>query len=149
MFEYHYSQITSGYRWNCLQRILNTIGLEPTGLGDVQIDGVWYTVLTFSRALITAEKSQVDAIMADNPSYPPKTAHTVYRLKEIWETRGEFSTKLGTMPFHIYYDESVRGSGVFDRIELHFQKTLGASEENKLRDEYNLMFWNKAKSTSS
>jgi hypothetical protein len=136
MNTYYYPQVTGGYRWNMLQRIYNTIGLEPTGSGDVQQDGVWKTYLTFSRALTTQEKASVDAIMADNPTFPPTTTNTVYTLKDIWETRQEFSTKLGNLQFRIYYSESVPGSGLLDRIELHFLKNLSAAERNKVADEH-------------
>lgn len=129
--DYIYPKVNGGYRWNLLQRVFNTIGLEPTNLSDVGDT----TVLSFSRELTVAEKLLVDGIMADNPTFPPTTINTVYNLKDIWETRQEFATKLGNLPFKIYYNESVPGSNVFDRIELHFDKVLGAAERNKVTDE--------------
>lgn len=129
---YYYPIVSqTGYRWNMLQRIYNTIGLEPINSGDVGDQ----TYLTFSRELTVQEKASVDAIMADNPTFPPTTTNTVYSLKDIWETRQEFSTKLGNLQFRIYYNESVPGSGLFDRVELHFLKTLSAAEKNKVVDE--------------
>lgn len=131
MFDYEYTKVNGGYRWNLLQRVFNTIGLEPTNLSDIGES----TFLSFSRELTPAEKLLIDAIMADNPTRPPTSTNTVYILKDIWETRQEFSTKLGNLPFKIYYSESVPNSNVFDRIELHFAKILGAAERNKVVDE--------------
>lgn len=131
MFDYSYPQVNGGYRWNLLQRVFNTINLYPTNLSDVGD----LTVLSFDRELTPAEKTLVDAIMVDNPTRPPTTTNTVFTLKDIWETRQEFATKLGNLPFKIYYNESVPGSNNFDRIELHFAKVLGAAERNKVVDE--------------
>ena len=130
--QYYYTEIGNvGYRWNMLQRIKVALGFEPVSTGDTG----GFTVLIFSRDLTEQEKTLLDGVMADNPTYPPVTTNTVYQLKDIWETREEFSTKIGTLPFNIYYTESVLGSNVFDRIELHFKKVLGAAEKNKVQDE--------------
>jgi hypothetical protein len=134
--DYPYTQVTTGYRWNILERVKNEVGVLPTNLSDVSISDVWYTVVSFDRELTTIEKGKLDVTMADNPGYPPaEPVNTVYNLKDIYETRGEFSTVLGNLPFFIYYNESTPGAG-FDRIQLHFRKGLGQAEKNKVVNEF-------------
>lgn len=142
---YQYPQVTSGYRWNILQRCINEVGVEPTNLSDISISDVWYTVVEFSRELTAQEKSNLDTLMVSNPGYPPtEPANTVYQILDIWETRGEFSTKLGNLQFNIYYNESVPGVSGFDRIQLHFKKALGSAEKNKVKDEHSKLLTLKA-----
>jgi hypothetical protein len=136
MFDYQYPQVTSGYRWNILERVKNEVGIEPINLSDVSISDVWYTVVSFDRELTAEEKTKLDTTMADNPGFPPtEPTNTVYNLKDIYETRLEFSTVLGNLPFFIYYNESTPGAG-FDRIQLHFKKGLSQAEKNKVKDEF-------------
>lgn len=135
--QYPYPQVTTGYRWNILERIKNEVGIIPTNLSDVSISDVWHTVVETDGELTAEEKTKLDTLMANNPGFPPTEAvNTVYNVKDIWETRLEFSTVLGNLPFFIYYNESVPGSGVFDRIQLHFRKGLGQAEKNKVKDEF-------------
>lgn len=134
--QYFYPQVQGGYRWNMLQRIINTIGIEPINSGDMEMNGSMVTFIEFSAPLTEANKTLLDGIMATNPTFPPPTTNSVYQIKDIWETRQEFSTKVGNLPFKIYYNESVPGSGNIDRIEMHFAKTLGSAEKNKVVDEF-------------
>jgi hypothetical protein len=130
--DYQYTQVTTGYRWNILERIKNEVGITPTNLSDVSISDVWYTVVSFDRELTAEEKTKLDTLMANNPGYPPtEPTNTVYN----YETRLEFSTVLGNLPFFIYYNESTPGSG-FDRIQLHFKKGLSQAEKNKVVSEF-------------
>jgi hypothetical protein len=132
---YFYPQVVGGYRWNMLQRCLNEVGIEPIDSGDTS----GQTYLAFSRELTLTEKIALDLLMLSNPTFPPaNTGKTTYEIKDIWETRQQFSVAVGggvALEFFIYYTESVPGSGSFDRIQLHFKKALSASERNKVADE--------------
>jgi hypothetical protein len=129
---YYYPTIgNSGYRWNALQRVHNAIGIEPIGLGDVGEQ----TYLQFDRELTEAEQTTVTAVMADNPTYPPATTNTVFSLLDVWNRRQEIATELG-LPYDLYYNESVQGSGDVDTIEIHFKKELTAEEIQRVYDNY-------------
>jgi hypothetical protein len=127
---YWYTQVSGGYRWNMLQRIFNAIGIEPIGSGDVS----GQTYLQFSRALTDLERVSVDAIMADNPTFPPVNAGTTYVIRDVWNQKSLFETNLG-FSYKIYYSESVPGSGNVDQIELHFG-ALTNTQKNKVASEY-------------
>lgn len=127
---YYYPQVSGGYRWNMLQRIFNAIGLEPIGSGDIGNQ----TYLDFSRELTAAEKTQVDTIMANNPTFPPTNPGTTYVIRDVWNQKAFFESQLG-FPYKIYYSESVPGSGNVDQIELHFG-TLTNTQKNKVSSEY-------------
>jgi hypothetical protein len=133
---YTYPNFT-GYHWNAEQRCTNEVGVTPLYSEQPVIYGVRNLSLHFDRELTPAEKTKLDTLMASNPGYPPtEAANTVYTLKDIWETRNEFSTVLGNLPFFIYYNESNPGVSGFDRIQLHFKKGLSQAEKNKVKDEH-------------
>lgn len=132
---YTYNHIVGGYRWNILQRIIVTIGIEPLGIGDTMVGESMKTFVQFSTALSPANKSTLDTIMADNPQYPPSTSNTIGLITDIWNERAAFQTAIG-LTYTIYYDESVRGSGNVNQIKLHFNKSLTNTEKNKVKSEY-------------
>jgi hypothetical protein len=131
--KYFYPQIdrSKGYAWNMLQRILNTIGIEPIGSGDV----AGQTYLEFSRDLTNAEKAQVDSIMANNPTIPPVDTGSVFIIRDVWNQKDLIATQMG-FPYKVYYSESVPGSGNVDQIELHFASTLTTTQKNKIISAY-------------
>jgi len=132
MVTYNYPSVgNGGYRWNILQRVFNTIGIEPAGLGDIGDQ----TVLQFERPLTEEEKVALDAVMANNPTYPPATTNTVFSLLDVWNRRQEIATELG-LPYDLYYNESVQGSGDIDTIEIHFKKELTTEEIQRVYDNY-------------
>lgn len=129
---YYYTSVGSGgYRWNMLQRIFNTVGIEPTETGDVGEQ----TYVKFTRELTEAEKTLLDGVMADNPTYPPEPNGTRFVIIDVWNRRSEIITAMG-IEYKVYYSESVPGSGDVDQIELHFNKTLTTQERNKVASEY-------------
>jgi hypothetical protein len=133
--EYKYPQVTGGYRWNMVQRILNEVGLKPTMTGDVPEGDTMKTVVSFNRALTENEKAVLDTVMASNPTLPPANSGTVLKIKDIWNKLNDFKTATG-QEFKLYYSESVLGSGNVDQIELHASKTFTTQERNKVLAEY-------------
>lgn len=130
--KYSYPQISSvGYRWNLLQRILNTIGIEPFALSDVAGE----TILEFNRDLTAAEKVQVDAIIANNPTLPPANSGSTFTIRDVWNQKDLIGTQMGFL-YKVYYSESVPGSGNVDQIELHFSQILTTTQRNKIISEY-------------
>jgi len=129
--EYRYMRVPSGYTWNMLQVILNTIGIEPNYAGDTETE----TVLRFPRELTIGEKSQLDTIMAGDPKHPPVPVGSKFQIKDLWEFRDALKTVMA-LEFDIYYAESVPGSGHFDMIQMHFQTSLSNQEKNRVVSAY-------------
>jgi hypothetical protein len=129
--KYFYPEVTGGYRWNMLQRILNKIGIEPVVTGDVGGE----TYVEFTRDLTPAEKTQVDQIMADNPTLPPNPTGSRFVIRDVWNQKDSIATAMG-FPYQVYYSESVPGSGNVDQVELHFSQTLTTTQRNKIVSEY-------------
>lgn len=130
---YRYPQVQGGYRWNMLQRIAHAVGLEPVGTSDVQVDSQWETCLTFSRELTEAEKAALDAVMADNPTFPPSSP-TRFVVRDVWNQRNAIAAAIG-VPYRIFYSQSVEG-GEVDQVELHFDRPLTEAEKGRVRDTY-------------
>ena len=128
---YIYPQVVDGFRWNMLKRIKNEVGIEPINLSDTNNE----TFVYFDRKLTDQEKSTLDSVMKDSPSYPPKTTNTVFKIEDIWERLTKFNSQTG-FDFKLYYSESVSGSGKFDQIELHASKQLTDLEQAKVKEEY-------------
>jgi len=128
---YYYPKIEWGYRWNLLQRCLHEVGLEPNLVGDTANE----TYLRFERELTSQEKVNLDALMANNPQFPPNTKGTVFKIIDVWNRRSEITQAMG-LEYKVFYTESVPGSGDVDQIELHFSKTLSTQERNRVTNEY-------------
>jgi hypothetical protein len=129
---YSYPKLSEGgYRWNCLQRILNTIGIEPTGLSDIGAE----TVVDFSRELTEQEKTILDSVMADNPCYPPSLTGSRFIIADVWNRRAEIFSDIG-YEYDVYYSESIPGSNNIDQIELHFNQSLTLDQINKVMNAY-------------
>lgn len=134
--EYKYTQVSGGYRWNMVMRILNEVGIKPTMTGDTPDgSGGMNTVIRFDRELTETEKATLDVVMASNPTKPPVASGTVLKIKDIWNHLNDFKLATG-QDFKLYYSESVPNSGVVDTIELHASKTLSTQERNKVLSEY-------------
>lgn len=135
IFQYDYPQVIGGYRFNMLQRIFKECGIWPLDCPDIMIDGVWRTVPTFDIALSAEQKSALDILMADNPTFPPTPTGTKFQAIDLYENRATLSTKWGKN-FWVWWDESVRGSGSFDKVLLYFDDNLSIAQRNAVRTEY-------------
>lgn len=136
MTTYYYPPVIGGYLWNLIQRVTNTLGVAPVGVGTTSLDSTVQTYLTFDAPLVVAQKLALDAIMADNPTQPPTPIGPRLIIKDIWETRSAFKTAIGGFDFAIYISESTLGSGLFDQIELHFATSLTTAQRNKVLAEF-------------
>jgi len=134
MTSYRYPQVAGGFRWNALQRIKKAIGIEPIGTADLVLD-VPITVLTFDRELTRAEKTALDAVMADNPTFPPTTGGTRFIIRDVWNQRSFLEGRLGRS-YDLYYQESTPGSGDVDEIVLVFSTTLTTGQRDQVISEF-------------
>lgn len=135
MAEYIYNQVAKdGYRWNILQRCLNEVGIEPINCFDTQIDGILKTILSFSRELTIAEKTNLDTLMANNPTLPPTTGGTIFKIDDIWEKLANFRSTTG-IQWKLYFSQSV-ANGPIDTIELHAGQTLTTPQKNQTRNAF-------------
>jgi hypothetical protein len=129
--EYKYPQVSGGYRWNMVQRILQTVGIKPTMTGDSS----GFTVINFDRELTAPEKTLLDGVMADNPTQPPTLTGTKFVIKDIWSQKATIGTAMGAT-YRVYYSESVLGSGDINQIEIHFDTNLTTTQRNKVLTAY-------------
>ena len=130
--EYRYAQVNGGYRWNLMERCRNEVGVNPIMAGDV----AGFTVVTFDRELTAVEKTKLDALMNDNPTFPPNVLNsTKFIIRDVWNQRATIQTAMG-LTYMVYYSESTPGNGVIDQIELHFASTLTTAQRNKIISEY-------------
>jgi hypothetical protein len=130
---YRYPQVQGGYRWNMLQRIEASLGFEPVATSDVQFDAVWQTCLTFDRALTDEEKAALDAVMADNPTFPPSSP-TRFVVRDLFDQRDAIGAAIGC-PYRVYYSQSTP-DGPVDQVELHFSAVLTDAEKARVIEEY-------------
>lgn len=134
---YTYPLVTGGYRWNMLKRCLYEVGLEPINSGDAGEQ----TYLTFERELTAAEKTALDTLMADNPTYPPTAGVSAqFLVDDIWEKFLQFRTACGLPNLKLYYTESVPGSGKIDSIVLQHPTPLTNTQKTSVRDAYRNLF---------
>src|SRR3990172_3646540 len=129
--EYRYAQVSGGYRWNLMERCRNEVGVNPIMAGDVA--GV--TVVAFDRELTITEKAKLDALMNNNPTFPPNFPGSKFIIRDVWNQKATIQAAMG-FPYTVYYSESTPGSGVVDQIELHFASILTAAQRNKIVSEY-------------
>lgn len=134
---YYFSQVQGGYRWNMINRIKETIGIEPISTCDVDVDEVKQTAIEFDRDLTKEEYVQLEAIMADDPAIAPESP-TVFKIKDIYNHLDAFNKATG-LNLSIYYSESVPGSGDVDMIELHADRVLTEAERDTVRDAYSAL----------
>lgn len=130
---YEYPQAQGGYRWNMLQRVLQATGLEPVGASDVQIDENWKTCLTFDQELSTEQKAALDALMANNPTFPPES-QCRFVVADVWNQKAAIAQRIG-VPYRIFYSQSTPG-GEVDQVELHFDRALTPVEKAKVMRVY-------------
>lgn len=114
-----------------LQRILHTVGMEPVGSGDIE----GKTVLEFDRELNEEEKANLDKVMADDPTLPPKNPGSRFLIRDVLNFQKQISEAIG-YPYTLFYSESVPGSGNVDQIELHFAESLTQEQKEKVLSEY-------------
>jgi hypothetical protein len=132
---YYYPLVVGGYRWNILMRCLHEVGIEPSGISDMNDQ----TVIQFSRALTTTEKAALDVLMNSNPSYPPTTGVGVTVI-DIWEDFDGFKAACNLPNLKLYYTESVVGSGKIDRLYLWHPTSLTNGQRNALKTAYTNLF---------
>ena len=125
-YEYNGNLLESGYTWNVLQRINNSIGVHPF---NVSYTGM-FTIVQFENELSVDDKMVLDEIMTSNPTYPPYNSGTTFLIDDIWNKRSEIVAAMG-LPFDVYFSESVIGSKDIDQIELHFNE-LNQTHKNKV-----------------
>lgn len=127
MSTYTYNKFQSGYRWNAIQRIKDSVGLEPLQICNLQIDGIEKTQITFNRELTELEKANLDNIVANNPEFPPAPVGTVYKIDDIWEKLANFRSTTN-IQWKLYFSQSTPG-GPIDQIELHANTTLTTQQK--------------------
>lgn len=133
---YQYPQVVDGYRWNMLQRIAQEVGIAPVGTSDCQFDGDWHTVIIFDRSLTEEEKSALDALMHNAPTFPPSSP-TRFVVQDLWNQREAISQAIG-IPYRIFYSQSVPG-GEVDQVEMHFDRELTDDEKLRVLNEYAML----------
>lgn len=126
MVQYSYPKIMTGYRWNFLQRCKYELGIDKVGIGDM---GEEETVISFDEELTDEQKAILDNIMDNDPQNPNPEWDSV----EIVDL--EYAAK--DMGLMIFYVESVKGSGVYDRIKLCSKTTI---DRNKAKEEFSNLF---------
>lgn len=131
---YWYPQVSGGYRWNMLQRCVYQVGLEPINTGDAN----GQTYLTFSRALTTTEKANLDALMADNPTFPPSTGVGLI-IKDIYENWASFKADTQLPNLQLFYSQSTSG-GAVDQIYLWNPTALTTAQKNRVKTAYSNLF---------
>lgn len=118
-----------------IQRIKKGVGLEPLDTGDAFVNGGWKTVITFIRELTATEKTTLDTIMADNPTFPPATTGSKFIIDDIEAKKAQVEQQMG-LTFDLFYIETTPGSGVIDEIIIQFSRQLTNSEKNKVKGIY-------------
>ena len=135
-YAYAYPQVSiSGNRWNMLQRIKNTVGIEPSYSGDHQDNGAWRTVVSFTRDLTVAEKALLDVLMAGDPTRPPAPLGTQFSIEDLDAELQKFRTTTG-INWALYLGESVPNSGRFDRLLIQAPTVLNNSTKNGVRSAF-------------
>jgi hypothetical protein len=129
--DYYYPKVSGGYRWNMLKRCLWEVGIEPIGSGDIGEQ----TCLTFDRELTTTEKTKLDNLMADNPTFPPSSGVTVV-IRDLWEEFEGFKTACGLPDLRIFFVEATTGSGIVNRIKLWHPTPLTATQKTNVKTAY-------------
>ena len=131
MSTYYYPQVsTDGYRWNMLQRCLYEVGLEPIGSGDVGTQ----TYLEFSRDLTAAEKTKLDTLMSDNPTFPPSGGGG-FIIKDIYENFTQFKVDAKLPNLQLYYTQSQAG-GAVNQVHLWNPVVLTNANKNNINQAY-------------
>jgi hypothetical protein len=139
IYSYDYPQVRreseGGYTFNMITRIIKDVGIEPFNTSDVQFGGVWRTVIDFTVALTAPQKAALDALMANDPCFPPTPTGTRYVSLDLYENRALLRTKFNKT-FWIWWQESVPGSGSFDRVLIYFDDVLTTGNRNTVASEY-------------
>lgn len=126
--------ISDGYHFNLMQRVAYHFGFNIDEVSCGKTSQSIY--ITVPRELTAQEQTELQTIFADNPQKAPaNTGNTILSIVDVWENRAAFQAQIG-LNYRIYYSESVPDSGVFDRIEFHFDKTLTNKELNDVKAAY-------------
>jgi hypothetical protein len=128
---YIFPQVNGGYRWNMFQRIYYAIGLRQTASWDAN----GKTYLVFERALTESEETLLNDIMNNDPTNPPATTNTEFKVKDLYEFQTDLMNSMG-LSFKMFFSESISGSGRIDMINLQFDKVLTSQEKNKVINMY-------------
>ena len=137
-FRYTFPVITGdGYFWHLANKAQIISGQFPitryrTGTS---------TVLVFATELSTQDEADIRALFDDpnttlDPVHPVITGGDKFRIKDIWETRADFQTAIGGMPFSIWFTKSSGGILKPDQIDLHFQQLLTNPQKNAIKNTY-------------
>lgn len=132
--EYQYSKV-SGYRWNAVQKIALSLGIE---MNKIYIsDNEIYTYVGFNNMELDANQKEIlDGIMANNPCLPPlNTGNTTYKIADLWSMREWFYSTIGLRPVMWFEEGSPDGTGEC-YIYLQFPRTLTNQEKNKIISTY-------------
>jgi len=135
MHAYKFNQITGGYRYNIFERCLLEVGIFPDSIYDIYENERYVTYIQFNRELTELELNALTTLMNNNPQFPPTSNNTVFYIKDIVASFAQFEADFG-IGLKLYYSETITGSGIIDRLELHASKVLTAQEKNKLRGLY-------------
>lgn len=131
MSAYYYPLVVGGYRWNILQRCTSEVGVTPNDISDLGDQ----TVMGFARDLTTVEKTKLDTLMADQPSFPPKGGGG-FIIKDIWENFAKFKTDANLPNLQLYYSQST-GTGTVDQVYLWNPAPLTNSNKNNIKTAFN------------
>lgn len=136
MHKYSYPKISGGYRFNFIERCKAEIGISPTAIYDISREGKHTTVIEFHDQLSELQLNSLNSLINNNPQQPPSSQNkTIFVVKDLYEIFDEFKRDFG-LNLSIYYSESVKNSGMIDRIEIHCDRILTQPEKNKLRNLY-------------
>jgi hypothetical protein len=117
-----------------LQRCVNEVGIEPTNTGDEFNGNIMVTFLEFTRDLTATEKTKLDTLMANNPTFPP-TGGGGYIIKDIWENFAQFKLDAQIPTLQLYYTQSTTG-GATDQVYLYNPTALTTAQKNRIKTAY-------------
>lgn len=134
MTTYYYPKVVTGYRWNLLKRCLYEIGVEPSCIGDMEEQ----TYLQFENGLTEEQKSTLDNIMINDPQNPNPSWQGA-EIKDLEAVLDEVRQSTG-VNLMVFYVESVKDSGIYDRIKLCSKESLTDEQKAKVEAAYNNLF---------
>src|SRR3990167_312561 len=137
MIDYYFNYISSGYSFNMLQRIKETLGFYPIQTANTELDGITRTVVSFESGLTLGQFVELDALMTGNPppTFPPIPSGTRFVIDDIWEKLAAFNLSANTN-LKLYFSQSLPPTGAIDQIELHSPTVLTTNQKNTVRNRF-------------